>query len=145
MAADHGHDHTLDPSGDGTVVLDIGGDVGAIVLQTPHELAGMEIDIFRLGDDRPAMHTAVRARHLPGGHVHAAVYPKVPAGDYVIPAVGALPSLPVTGAGGRVPEITWGTCRAARPEPGPPDHVSISRARSATTIPRPRPADPSCR
>jgi len=59
MDTDHGHHHTLDPSGDGTVVLDIGGDVGAIVLHTPHELAGMEIDIFRRGDDRPAMHTAV--------------------------------------------------------------------------------------
>jgi hypothetical protein len=109
MDADHGHDHTLDPSGDGTVVLDIGGDVGAIVLHTPHELAGMEIDIFRLGDDRPAMHTAVRARHLPGGHMHAAVYPTVPAGDYVVPAVGALPSLPVTVRGGHVTEISWKT------------------------------------
>ena len=113
MGADHDHEpghlhnHTLDPSGDGTVVLDIGGDVGALVLHTPHELAGLEIDIFRRGDNRPAMHTAVRARHLPGGHVHAAVYPKVPAGDYMIAAVGARPSLPVTIRGGHVTEVAW--------------------------------------
>jgi hypothetical protein len=107
MGAEHEHHHTLDPSGDGTVVLDIGGDIGALVLHTPHELAGMEIDIFRLGDDTPAMHTAVRERHLPGGHVHAAVYPTVPEGDYEIRAVGALPSLPVTIRGGFVTEINW--------------------------------------
>jgi hypothetical protein len=39
--------------------------------------------------------------------VHAAVYPTVPAGDYVVPAVGALPSLPVTVRGGCVTEISW--------------------------------------
>jgi hypothetical protein len=107
MGEGHEHHHTLDPSGDGTVVLDIGGDVGALVLHTPHELAGMEIDIFRAGEAFPAMHTAVRARDLPGGHVHAAVYPTVPAGDYVIAAVGALPALSVTVRGGCVTETTW--------------------------------------
>jgi len=111
-AADYGHHHhssahTLDPSGEATVVLDIGGDIGALVLHTPHDLAGMEIDIFRAGEDHPAMHTAVRVRELPDGHVHAAVYPTVPAGDYVIPAIGALPSLPVSIRGGHVTEVAW--------------------------------------
>jgi hypothetical protein len=109
--ADHDHHrhHTLDASGEATVVLDIGGDIGALVLHTPHELAGMEIDIFRVGEDRPAMHTAVRERHLPDGHVHAAVYPTVPAGDYVVRAVGARPSIPVTIRGGHVTEVSWET------------------------------------
>ncbi len=107
MGADHEHHHTLDPSGDGTVVLDIGGDVGALVLHTPHELAGLEIDIFRVGEDTPAMHTAVRERHLPGGHIHAAVYPAVPAGDYVVAATGDRPALAVTIQGGSVTEVAW--------------------------------------
>jgi hypothetical protein len=114
MGAGHGHHHhhtldhhTLGPSGDGTVVLDIGGDIGALVVHTPNELAGLEIDIFRVGDDRPAMHTAVRPRHLPTGPVHAAVYPTVPAGEYVVPSRGSLPSLPVTIRGGYVTEVTW--------------------------------------
>jgi hypothetical protein len=107
MGADHEHHHTIEPSGDGTVVLDIGGDIGALVLHTPHELNGAEIDIFRCGEARPAMHSAVRARHLPGGHVHAAVYPTVPAGDYVVAAVGALPELTVTIRGGHVTETGW--------------------------------------
>jgi hypothetical protein len=107
MGSGHDHRHTLDPSGDGTVVLDIGGEIGALVLHTPHDLAGMEIDIFRIGADTPAMHTAVRERHLPGGHVHAAVYPTVPEGDYEIRAVGGLAALPVTIRGGFVTEISW--------------------------------------
>jgi len=49
----------------------------------------------------------VRERHLPGGHVHAAVYPTVPEGEYEIRAVGALPALPVTIRGGYVTEISW--------------------------------------
>jgi hypothetical protein len=103
----HERPHTLAPSGEATVVLDIGGGIGALVLHTPHELAGREIDIFRAGEQQPAMHGAVRERELPGGSVHAVVYPAVPEGDYVIPAVGALPSLSVTIRGGRVTEITW--------------------------------------
>ena len=53
------------------------------------------------------MHTAVRPRHLPGGHVHAAVYPTVPEGDYVVAAVGTRPPLPGTIRGGYVTEVTW--------------------------------------
>lgn len=101
------HAHSLEPSGEATVVLDIGGDIGALVLLTPPELAGREIDIFRLGEPLPAMHTAVRARELPDCHVHAAVYPSVPAGDYVVPATLGLPSIPVSIRGGEVTEIAW--------------------------------------
>ena len=104
---EHPQGHTSEPSGEATVVLDIGGDIGALVLHTPPDLAGTEIDIFRAGEHVPAMHTSVRARQLPGGHVHAAVYPAVPAGDYIVPAVGARAALSVTIRGGCVTEATW--------------------------------------
>jgi hypothetical protein len=101
------HHHPAGPSGDGTVVLDIGGDVGALVVYTPEQLAAMEIDIMRVGETHPAMHTAVRLREVPGRRTYAAVYPAVPAGDYVLPAVAGLPSFGVTVTGGRVTEVDW--------------------------------------
>jgi hypothetical protein len=108
----HDHHHDLDPSGDGTVVLDIGADVGALVVFTPDRLAMMEIDLTRRGDAQPAMHTAVRGRDLRDGRRYAAVYPAVPAGEYVLPAISGLPSIVVTVDGGRVTEIEW--CEASR-------------------------------
>jgi hypothetical protein len=116
----HEHHHRAGPSRDGTVVLDIGGDVGALVVYTPEQLAAMEVDIMRAGETHPAMHTAVRLREVPGRRTYAAVYPAVPAGDYVLPAIGSLPSLDVTVTGGRVTEVDW------RDAP-----VSATRARRA--------------
>ena len=44
----HAH-HPLPPSGPGTVVLDIGGSVGALVVHTPAALAGLEIELAAPG------------------------------------------------------------------------------------------------
>jgi hypothetical protein len=106
---DHDHDHaspepTLPPSTDGSVVMEVGGHIGALVLYTDGALDGAEIDLFRIGADRPFVHSAVRARHLSDGTCHAAVYPGVPAGDYVVAAHGSVGPLIVTIEGGRVTE-----------------------------------------
>ena len=37
------------PTGAGTVVLDVGGEIGALILHTPPELAGAEIEIGPCG------------------------------------------------------------------------------------------------
>ena len=53
------------PSGPGTVVMDVGGDIGALILYTTAELVGREIEISL--DDAPAArrtHALVRARHM---------------------------------------------------------------------------------
>src|SRR5271154_5820257 len=55
------------PSGPGTVVLDLGVDVGALILYTPADLDGAEIEISL--DDAPGArrtHSAVRQRQRPG-------------------------------------------------------------------------------
>src|SRR5258707_15866311 len=74
------------PSGSGSVVLDLGPDIGALVLHTPPELDGSEIEISRLAGDaaRGRTHSRVRPRHTPGGVQYAAVYPGLAAGDYVV-------------------------------------------------------------
>jgi hypothetical protein len=78
-------EHAMGPSGSGTVVLDLGADVGALIMYTPAEMDGREIEISR--DTEPSArrtHSQVRARHLPGTTKYAAVYPGLPAGSYSI-------------------------------------------------------------
>ena len=53
------------PSGPGTVVMELGAGVGALILYTPAGLDGEEIEISRDGE-RPRTHSRVRPRHLPG-------------------------------------------------------------------------------
>jgi hypothetical protein len=67
-----------------SVVLDIGGDVGALVLYTPPEFHGREIEISPTGQDNQRVHTAVLERVVNGRSVFAAVYPKLPAGEFRI-------------------------------------------------------------
>jgi hypothetical protein len=75
----------LGPSTSGSVVLDLGPGTGALVLHTPPELDGAEIEISRLGGGPvPRTHSQVRQRQLPGRVQYAAVYPGLPAGDYAI-------------------------------------------------------------
>ncbi len=106
-ATDHHSHHSYAPSFEGTVVLDIGGDVGALVVHTPPDLAGLEIELARRDEEQPFVHTAVRERHLPGGTVHAAVFAVVPSGRYRLVGVGPRPSIPVTVDGGHVTELHW--------------------------------------
>ena len=96
------------PSGPGTVILELGADVGALVLLTPAELDGREIEISR--DDAPAgrrTHSQVRPRHLPAGTRYAAVYPDLAAGAYTIWADEHRPAGRVVITGGRVTNWSW--------------------------------------
>lgn len=87
--------------------MEVGGDVGALVVYTPDVLAGLEIEILRRGDDRPFVHTEVRERRLPDATIYAGVFPAVPAGEYTLLPVAALPALDVSIEGGRVAELSW--------------------------------------
>ena len=96
------------PSGSGSVVLDLGSDVGALVLHTPPELDGREIEISL--DGAPAghrTHSQVRQRQLPAGPRYAAVYPGLPAGTYTLWHDAGTPALRVTITGGRVSAASW--------------------------------------
>jgi len=96
------------PSGPGTVVLELGADVGALVLLTPAELDGREIEISLEG--HPAgrrTHSRVRPRHMPAGTRYAAVYPDLPAGAYTIWADQESRAGSVVIAGGRVTNWSW--------------------------------------
>ena len=108
----HGHVHApeveprLPPSGVGTVMLDIGDAVGALVVHAPAALKGIEVEIARRGETHAFVHTEVRERRLPEGVVYAGVFPELPEGDYTLLAVAAQPHPDVTIRSGRVTEVT---------------------------------------
>ncbi len=78
---DHGHQHARDS---GPLVLDIGGEVGALVIEAPAGAAGREIEISPRGDPARRQHNVVRARAAGHGIRYAAVFPALPAGTYVV-------------------------------------------------------------
>jgi len=96
------------PSGHGTVVMELGGDIGALVLYTPAGLDGREIEISR--DDDPGArrtHSQVRRRHLAGATTYAAVYPGLRAGTYTIWADQQNAAATAVITGGQIAACHW--------------------------------------
>ena len=128
-SGDHAPGHH--PSGDhmvgnqDCVVLDIGGEVGALILYAPAELSGAEVEISLPGTG-PRTHSIVRERRVDqnaAGHrtagrhaapsgpgdaaVYAAVYPGLPAGLYTIWRDARTPAGTVKVEGGQVASWLW--------------------------------------
>ena len=99
----------LPPSGPGTVVLNLGGNIGALIVHVGPELAGTEIGISPLdpSTESPPTHTDVRERHLGTLVTYAAVFPSLGTGDYLLDDPAGGPPRPVTVSGGRVSELDW--------------------------------------
>ena len=102
-------ERVLPPSGEGTVVLDIGGECGAAVIYVPAHLDGAEIEIRPVGEPWNGTHTGIRRRDLRDGACFAAVFEAVTFGDYQLRLrgreTGAVVDLSV--AGGRITEASW--------------------------------------
>ncbi len=96
------------PSGPGTVVLDLGAGVGALVLEAPAALLGQEIEISVAGDSvGRRTHSLVRERRTAAGTSYAAVYPGLAAGRYLIWRHMDTPVGEVTIDGGMVARFRW--------------------------------------
>ena len=95
------------PSGPGTVVLELGAGVGALIVHTPAELDGREIEISRDEQDARRTHAQVRPRHMTTGTRYAAVYPDLAAGPYTIWADERHPAGRVVITGGRITNWSW--------------------------------------
>lgn len=110
------------------VVLDIGGDIGALILFTNPEANGAEIEISPRGDHVPhgqngdshndhvhhdrehhghRSHNQVHERNFQGRVCFAAVYPELRAGEYDLWGDGPIPMDRVTIVGGKVTEVDW--------------------------------------
>lgn len=89
------------------VVLDIGGEMGALVLYTGPERNGEEIEICPAGHAGHRSHNQVHERQFNGRTWYAAVYPELRAGEYELWNAGPLPADRVTIVGGQVAELDW--------------------------------------
>ena len=88
-----------------TIVLDIGQDIGALVLYTDAELRGREIEVSPQGSDAKRVHVEVLERRINGRPVFAAVFPGLRAGNYDIWEDASNPTGTVTIVGGEVATI----------------------------------------
>jgi hypothetical protein len=96
------------PSETGSVVADIGGDVGAAILHVDVDLAGREIEIRRSGAPWDGTHTGVRERHVNGGVIWAAFFGSLRAGRYEVRVRGdASRTRMLAVDGGQVTEDRW--------------------------------------
>lgn len=89
-----------------TVVLDIGGDIGALIIYAEAVLHGREIEVSPRGSTT-RVHVEVLERRINGRPVFAAVFPGLHAGDYDIWDNAPEPSGTVTIVGGEVATVDW--------------------------------------
>jgi hypothetical protein len=98
-------------AGQGSVLLDIGEDIGAVVVEMPARLEGVEVEI-RPAEDGPSQghhpHVAVVSRPVEGGQLPSLVFPEVRTGTYGLYVVHEdVRRLTVTVAGGEVTSAQW--------------------------------------
>ena len=98
------------PDAAGTVIVDIGGDMGAAVISTPRELAGAEIEIRPADAEWDGSHTGVWERQGASITTTAAVFGSLRAGRYdlrIKDAPGTEHPAPVVVAPAQVTWVTW--------------------------------------
>lgn len=115
--ADHSHPHPAGGAahvsahnpgaGQGPVVLDLGDDVGALVLHTTEELVGHEVDISPVEDPSARRHVEVLPRRTAAGVRFSAVYGSLTEGDWTLWIDAAVPAMTARVHGGRVTEVHW--------------------------------------
>jgi hypothetical protein len=113
-------------AGQGAVLLDIGGDVGALIVAMPVELDGVEIEIRPVGAAAGAVHEHVHEHEHDHAHVHphvavvarptasgplpSIVFPELLEGDYELyERLDGRVRLLVSVRGGEVAEARWPT------------------------------------
>ena len=110
-------------AGQGCVLLDIGGDIGAVVVTTPASMVGVEVEIAPEGtafghhhhdhghhghDHAHLAHVAVVRRPVVGGEVPALVFGELSAGRYALAEKGTTHvRLLVDVRGGEVTTAEW--------------------------------------
>jgi hypothetical protein len=113
FAHDHGHGHRLTaepaqvPAPDSSPVLDIGGEVGALVVYLPAQPPSGELEACPVDEPATRFHTGVHHRSVGfgSGYAWTAVFPEVVEGSYHLLAPDGSPLVRVTVAGGAVHQL----------------------------------------
>jgi hypothetical protein len=96
------------------VVLDIGEDVGALIVHTDAEMVGLEVEISATGEDGDRSHKDVLEREINGRPAYTAVFDKVREGTYTLWVGNVARAREVSVKGARVSELDWTGAPAAR-------------------------------
>ncbi|MDQ6746363.1 MAG: phospholipase [Actinomycetota bacterium] len=89
------------------VVLDIGGDTGALIVYAEAEFTDTPIEVSPAGADGEKFHQHVLERPIPSGTSYAAVFDKITAGSYTLWLHGQPRVRDCKIAGGTVTEVDW--------------------------------------
>jgi hypothetical protein len=89
------------------VVLDIGGNIGALIIYTDAGRDGEEIELSRAEPGAKRFHNQVHERRFNGQALFAAVYPEIEEGEYHIWGEGPEPAETVLIRGGEIAELDW--------------------------------------
>ncbi|MDQ6661872.1 MAG: hypothetical protein M3Z24_13030 [Chloroflexota bacterium] len=125
-----------------TIVLDIGDDIGALIIYTNENLRGIQIDVSPQGNvSAKRIHTDVLERRIGERPVFAAVFAALPEGNYI---TWSDPAIAFTIIGGQIAELDWRTAdvyvppvsAAAMGESGTSQRGTASSAMSNILPPR---------
>ncbi len=114
---DHGHGpgHTHGASGENYaarphpehVVLDIGGDIGALIVHTDAAMHGVEVEISASGQDDRRTHKDVLEREINGRPAYTAVFDNIRQGSYTLWVDDVARERDVVVSGGAISELDW--------------------------------------
>jgi hypothetical protein len=91
------------------VVLDIGAQVGALIVHADPELHGVEVEISPTGEDGRRSHKEVLERAINGRPAFTAVFDHLPAGTYTLWTGGDPRARAIAISGGSIAELDWRT------------------------------------
>jgi hypothetical protein len=113
----HGHSHSHDHGEGGEnyaarrhpepVVLDIGGDLGALIVHVDAGMVGVEVEISATGRDGERSHKDVLEREIEGRPAYTAVFDKLCDGGYTLWVDDVAHERGVLVTGGAVAEVDW--------------------------------------
>ena len=111
----HKHGHSHGAGGENysarrhpeSVILDIGGEIGALIVHTDADMHGVEVEISATGHDDERSHKDVLEREINGRPAFTAVFDKVREGSYTLWVDDVAHAREVVVTGGAISELDW--------------------------------------